>query len=72
MFFVGVFLVIFALVSFFWIEKRVFNRTTAYGVQGFDSYAALWKARIIESLAKILVAVSFILGIVVMIVSQTR
>jgi hypothetical protein len=39
-----------------WIERRVFMRMSSGGVEQFETYGGLWKARLIEGSAKFLIA----------------
>jgi len=65
MIFLGVFLVCLAIGLFMWLEKRRFFRTSSGGVQQFESYGSLWKARIIEGGIKAISIIMFTSGVFV-------
>ncbi len=64
MMYLGIILIGLAIAGYFWLEKRKFLRISAGGVEQYDSYGALWKSRIVEAGAKLLIAILFILGVI--------
>ena len=64
MMYLGVILIGLVIAGYFWLEKCKFTRTSAGGVEPFQSYGALWKSRIIEADTKLLIAILFILGVI--------
>ncbi|MCU7799622.1 MAG: hypothetical protein KZQ70_05630 [gamma proteobacterium symbiont of Lucinoma myriamae] len=67
MMFIGILLICIAIGLNLWLEKRRFLRTRAGGVQEFESYGSLWKARFIEVGTRIFLIILFIIGVVTLI-----
>jgi len=61
--YLGVVLIGLAIAGYFWLERRKFLRMSSGGVEQHENYGSLWKSRIIEFGAKILIAIVFILGV---------
>ena len=62
--FAGIACVIPALALRFWLERRVFMRMSAGGVQQFESYGAVWKARLIEGPARLFMVLLALVGVI--------
>jgi hypothetical protein len=60
---VGIVFLIPVLVLRFWIERRVFLRMSSGGVQQFETYGAMWKARLIEGAAQLAMVVLALIGV---------
>jgi len=63
----GVFLVVVAIVIYMWLENRVMDRMSHGGVEMFNSYGDLWKARLLEIPARIIMLLSGFSGIVLVV-----
>ncbi len=58
----GLILLAVSFVAYMWQEKRVFERTSDGGIQQFESYSSLWKARFVEFGVKIIFYICLLSG----------
>jgi hypothetical protein len=64
--FKGIALIVIAIGIYMWLEDRVMSRMSRGGVEMFNSYKDVWKARLIEIPAKIIMIVSAFSGVILL------